>query len=116
MLTLASMTQAPEPHELSEEPPELVLQTRTVPVQVVYEQIEDWKSAMSDELNQLTVVHQAVKVVGEAELKTLEDQGIVVQRIPGKVVCTVKPPHGKRSVDLLLAEIILALSIKQRRG
>ena len=116
MLTLASMTQAPEPHELSEEPPELVLQTRTVPVQVVYEQIEDWKSAMSDELNQLTVVHQAVKVVGEAELKTLEDQGIVVQRIPGKVVCTVKPPHGKKKCRLVACGNYLGTQHQAEKG
>ncbi|CAE7419793.1 unnamed protein product [Symbiodinium necroappetens] len=75
-----------------------VLQTKMVPIAEVAKDIENWKSALSDELSSVTTVHKAGFIISEEEARSLESNPEVeVLRVPGKVVASIKPPFKRKA-------------------
>ncbi|CAE7444287.1 unnamed protein product [Symbiodinium sp. CCMP2592] len=70
--------------------PGALLQTRIVPQAEVWQNIEDWRQPLTDEVVALKNAHRAVWAIGPEELKRLE-QLAVVSVIPAKGVYTQKP-------------------------
>ncbi|OLP83096.1 Pyruvate dehydrogenase E1 component [Symbiodinium microadriaticum] len=70
--------------------PGALLQTRIVPQAEVWQNLEDWRQPLTDEVVALKNVHRAVWAIGPEELKRLE-QLAVVSVIPAKGVFTQKP-------------------------
>ncbi|CAE7842944.1 aceE [Symbiodinium sp. KB8] len=70
--------------------PGALLQTRIVPQAEVWQNLEDWRQPLTDEVVALKNVHRAVWAIGPEELKRLE-QLAVVSVIPAKGIFTQKP-------------------------
>ena len=71
-----------------------VLQTKTVAMQEVRNAYQDWTKPFQEEYNDL--VKTVIQPLDETELKVILNGSSQVERIPGKMVATVKPPSKKR--------------------
>ena len=86
---------------IGEPDPDVLLQTRQVPLAEARQHLDEWKAAISDELNALIHTHQAVKVITQKDVEALEAAGVVIQMIPGKLVLTEKPPDRRKRSRLV---------------
>ena len=86
---------------IGEPDPDVLLQTRQVPLGEARKHLDEWKPAISDELSALIYTHQAVKVVTQQDVEALEAAGLVIQMIPGKLVLTEKPPDRRKRSRLV---------------
>ena len=73
------------------------LQTKTIPLEVVKEELELWKEAMAEEYASLTVETQAIKPLSSAEAEELVKHA-EVEIATGKGVFTRKAGSGRRKV------------------
>ena len=77
------------------EDPAILLQTRVVSQQEVWQDVDSWRVPLTEEVNALKVTHQAVRAISPAEIAELE-QSMTVTHIPGKVVFTQKAVTNKK--------------------
>ncbi len=73
---------------------EEVLQTRTVSVQEVRKEMEQWKEPFQDEY--ATLCSTVIKPLDPTALKEVLKSAVHVERIPSKIVPTIKPPFKRR--------------------
>ena len=73
---------------------EEVLQTRLVSVQEVRQNMEEWKEPFQEEYD--TLCNTVIKKLDPEALKEVLQSAVKVERIPSKIVPTIKPPHKKR--------------------
>ena len=71
-----------------------VLQTKTVAMQEVRNAYQEWTKPFQEEYNDL--VKTVIQPLDETELKSILDGSSKVERVPGKMVATIKPPAKKR--------------------
>ena len=79
---------------------ETVLQTYTVSSRQLREEAELWRAPISEEIGNLTETNTIRRRSG-SEVRELEASGVVIERIPGKLVATRKAPTGKRRARLV---------------
>ena len=83
-----------------------VLQTYTVPLHKVKEDPEPWLDPIRTELHQLLEVTKAVRAVRKADL--VHEEGYdSMEVVPGKLVTTIKAPHGKRKARVVICGNLL---------
>eukprot|EP00438_Fugacium_kawagutii_P028376 Skav221620 [mRNA] locus=scaffold2664:42350:47284:- [translate_table: standard] len=74
---------------------EQFLVTRTIGNQEVYDNLEDWKEAITNEYRQLVEVKKAAEPVSQAELQRRAEQGgLDLEILPAKMVFTRKAGSG----------------------
>ena len=73
---------------------EEVLQTRLVSVQEVRQNMEEWREPFQEEYD--TLCNTVIKRLDPEALKEVLQSATKVERIPSKIVPTIKPPHKKR--------------------
>ena len=73
---------------------EEVLQTRLVSVQEVRQNMEEWREPFQEEYD--TLCSTVIKRLDPEALKEVLQSARKVERIPSKIVPTIKPPHKKR--------------------
>ena len=71
-----------------------VLQTKTVAMQEVRNAYQEWTKPFQEEYNDL--VKTVIQPLDATELKSILDGSSKVERVPGKMVATIKPPSKKR--------------------
>ena len=71
-----------------------VLQTKTVAMQEVRNEYQEWTKPFQEEYNEL--VRTVIQPLDEKELEVVLASSTNVERIPAKLVATVKPPCKKR--------------------
>ncbi len=71
-----------------------VLQTKTVAMQEVRNAYQEWTKPFQEEYNGL--VKTVIQPLDATELKSILDGSSKVERVPGKMVATIKPPSKKR--------------------
>ena len=84
-----------------------VLQTYTVPLHEVRNNIPKWREALIAEYESLTKITKAVKPVKKETLKNRTD----VEYAPGKLVATVKAPAGKLKCRFVVCGNLVEASI-----
>ena len=77
-----------------DEAQEEVLQTRTVSVQEVRKDMDSWKQPFEEEYQ--TLCSTVIKPLTPSMLRQAMSSATHVERIPSKIVPTIKPPHKKR--------------------
>ena len=70
------------------------LQTKTVAMQEVRNAYQEWTKPFQEEYNDL--VKTVIQPLDATELKSILDGSSKVERVPGKMVATIKPPSKKR--------------------
>ena len=73
---------------------EEVLQTRTVPIQEVRQNMAEWYQPFKEEYD--TLCQTVIQPLSPKEARDTISQAERVERIPSKIVPTIKPPHKKR--------------------
>lgn len=71
-----------------------VLQTRTVGLDEVRRNLEEWKPAFQEEINNLS--EKAIEKIGEKEFRSLLQSGQEIECLPMKAVATLKPPNRRK--------------------
>ena len=84
-----------------------VLQTYNVPLQEVRANLAMWRPAILSEYESLTKTTKAVRPVHKDTLKHRTD----VEYAPGKLVTTVKAPHGKMKARLVVCGNMVEASV-----
>jgi hypothetical protein len=84
-----------------------VLQTYNVPLQEVRANLAMWRPAILSEYESLTKITKAVRPVHRDTLKHRTD----VEYAPGKLVTTVKAPHGKMKARLVVCGNMVEASV-----
>ena len=75
---------------------DVVLQTRSVPADLVRNEIHKWRPAMQDEYDSLVAKTDAVKPLSDEEFRSLAaDATQQIELIPGRALFTVKAPQGR---------------------
>ena len=80
---------------------EKVLQTYTVPLSAVRQDLEKWKPAMEEEYQAITETSGVVEKVNEDDLANIpgiED----AEYAPAKLVTTIKAPHGRHRARVVI--------------
>ena len=72
------------------------LVTRSIPLEEVRRNINEWKPALEAEYRSL-IDHKAICPIDEEEYQRLRKQCDVVESIPGMLVSTLKPPSRKKA-------------------
>ena len=96
----AETDKPPQDHENSGIPDEF-LTSRSVTLQEVQENLDEWIEPLRDEVNALEYVHEAVESVTERELQDLEKKGFTIERIPGRGVFVVKAGTGRKRARIV---------------
>ena len=78
-----------------QEPDQATLVTRSIPLEEVRRNINEWKPALEAEYKSL-IDHKAICPIDEEEYQRLRKQCDVMESIPGMLVSTLKPPSRKR--------------------
>ena len=74
----------------------VVLQTRTVPADVVRGELERWKSCLRSEYQSLVQDTEAVQPLDDQELRALaNDATQKIELIPGRAMFAIKAPSGR---------------------
>ena len=91
----------PEQALVMEPTAEVLLQSRTVSQDEVRRNLQEWVPAMGEELQALVQNHEAMSHIIAHDLKTMEENGVVVQLIPSKMVFTLKSPDRRHRARLV---------------
>ena len=75
---------------------QVTLVTRSIPLEEVRRNINEWKPALEAEYRSL-IDHKAICPIDEEEYQRLRKQCDVVESIPGMLVSTLKPPSRKKA-------------------
>ena len=79
-----------------QEPDQATLVTRSIPLEEVRRNINEWKPALEAEYKSL-IDHKAICPIDEEEYQQLRKQCDVIESIPGMLVSTLKPPSRKKA-------------------
>ena len=79
-----------------QEPDQATLVTRSIPLEEVRRNINEWKPALEAEYKSL-IDHKAICPIDEEEYQRLRKQCDVIESIPGMLVSTLKPPSRKKA-------------------
>ena len=75
---------------------EETLVTRTIPVEEVRKDLDNWKEAIQAEYDSL-MNHKAIRALSEEEFKEIQCNKETVNVIPGRLVTVVKPPQKRKA-------------------
>ena len=78
------------------QPEQSTLVTRSVPLEEVRRNLEDWTPALEAEYKPL-IEHQAIQPLNEQQYQKIKSNTQTVELIPGMVVATLKPPSKKKT-------------------
>ena len=80
---------------------QVMLQPRTLSMVEVYEDLNSWIPPMADELQALTVTHEAIRVITKQDVDQMVQDGFLVETIPSKLVPVLKPPDAKKRARIV---------------
>ena len=80
---------------------EIMLQPRTLSMAEVYEDLDSWIPPMAEELQALTVTHEAIRVSTKQDVEQMSRDGFLVETIPSKLVPVLKPPDAKKRARIV---------------
>ena len=78
-----------------------MLQPRTLSMVEVYEDLNSWIPPTADELEALTVTHEAIRVITKQDVDQMVQDGFLVETIPSKLVPVLKPPDAKKRARIV---------------
>ena len=80
---------------------EIMLQPRTLSMAEVYEDLSSWIPPMADELQALTVTHEAIRIITTQDVDRMVQDGFLVETIPSKLVPVLKPPDARKRARIV---------------
>ena len=80
---------------------EVMLQPRTLSMAEVYEDLSSWIPPMAEELQALTVTHEAIRVITKQDVEQMSRDGFLVETIPSRLVPVLKPPDAKKRARIV---------------
>ena len=101
-LCLARLQEEVEEEELNQSSQnEIMLQPRTLSMAEVYEDLSSWIPPMAEELQALTVTHEAIRIITKHDVDQMLREGFLVETIPSKLVPVLKSPDAKKRARIV---------------